>query len=126
MSENGTQQRTNVVSQVFAVLNDHWELAALELGFESGQMARRFWALVMSVIFGFLAAIVAQVAIIYGLIAAGLSPALACLSLAVVYAGIAALIYGKWGRRDPRVGAPFAGTRREVSRSLQWMQKLFL
>jgi len=125
MSENGTEHRSSVVAQILAVLGDHWELASLELGFESKQAAKRLFAIVLSFVFGFLALIVAQVAVIYGLMAAGLSPALACVAVAGVYALIAVLIFVKWGRRDVRVGPPFVGTRREVSRSLQWMQKLF-
>jgi len=125
MSENGTEQKTTVLAQIAAVLGDHWELATLEMGYESKQFSRRLFALAFSFLFVLLALIVAQVAVIYGLMATGMSPALSCSLVAAFYALVGIGIFVKWGRRDVRGGSAFAGTRREVGKSLQWIQKLF-
>ncbi len=123
--ENGTEQRTSALGQIAAVLHDHWELATLEMGYESKQAARRLAALVISCMFILLALIVVQVAVIYGLIATGLTPASSCLLVAGLYGLLGLGIFMKWGRRDARGGPAFAGTRHEVGKSLQWIQKLF-
>jgi len=125
MSETESNKRATVIGDLMAVLQDHWELAILEIGFESRQAARRLTAIVLSLIFAVLALIVAQVAVIYGLMQLGLNPAVSCLIVAGVYGALALVIFRAWGRRDPRSGSPFAGTRREVGRTLQWIQKLF-
>lgn len=125
MSENGTETKTTVVARLAAILNDHWELLILELGYESKQAARRILALGFALMFLLLALIVGQVAVIYGLMAAGLNPGVACAIVAGVYLLISLVIFRKWGRRDLRGGPAFAGTRREVGKSLQWIQKLF-
>lgn len=125
MERDQTERRGNVLGELARVFEDHWDLLLLELGFESRQAVRRLSAIVVGVLFLFLSAIVAQVAVIYGLMALGLSAPVACLAVAGLYFLIALAVVSAWGRRDPRVGPPFHATRREVGRSLKWIQKLF-
>ncbi len=125
MSDQETKDKPSVIGELIGVLQDHWDLFLLELGFESRQAARRLWAIVVAVAFLGLALALLQVALLSALRAAGLSLTAACLWMGGGYAVLGLLILAIWGRRDRRAGGPFDGTRREVGRSLQWIRKLF-
>jgi len=126
MSDNGIEQKPKTfLSELAGVLSDHIDLVSLEAGYESQQAARRLAAIVVAACLLFGAFVLLQVAILFGLARLGIGVGWASLGLAVLYGLIGTGIAARWGRRDPKVGSPFEGTRREVKESLQWIQKLF-
>jgi uncharacterized membrane protein YqjE len=122
---NGNDHKKTVVGEILDVLSDHLELAGLEARYESQTLARRFTAILVTAILAFGAFVMLQIAIIFGLAKVGIGIGWASLSLAAFYGVLGTVVFWKFGRRDPRGGGPFAGTRREVKESLQWIQKLF-
>ncbi len=124
MSENGTEKTRSPWSDVAAQLSDHVDLASLELRYESESLGKSFFALAVAFVFGLAGFIVLQVALIGALRLAGISMGLASLLLSVLYFALAFGVYMKFGRRDPRVGAPFLGTQRELHKTLKWIQNV--
>jgi len=115
----------SVLADVSAMIEDHLDLAALETHYELQQAGKRGFAFAVIFMLALAAFLLAQVAVVFGLAALGLSIWVSCLVIAALYALAAVGIYVRWGRRDPRVGPAFAGTRREVGETLRWVQKIF-
>jgi uncharacterized membrane protein YqjE len=124
MSENGTEKRGNIWSEVAAQVSDHVDLASLELRFEAEHAGKKLLAagiIFVLVLTGF---IVLQVAIVGALMRAGLSLGLSALLLSGLYFLSAIWVYLKLGRRDRRAGPPFAATQRELHQTMRWIQKI--
>jgi uncharacterized membrane protein YqjE len=124
---NGHDTRPpSLLANLAGVLEDHVNLATIEAEFEVDQARRRFLVLGVALMLGSIAFLLGQVAIVDGLVALLKLPVWAvCLILMVIYGSAAAYIVTHFGRRDPKAGTPFAGTRRELIGTLQWIQKLF-
>ena len=122
--ENGNKGH-GFKSQLFAVLEDHLELAGLEWAYEKKQSARRLVAVLGSAILGIGAFVLFNVALVRALMVVGGSVERVCIGLGLVYGITGVLLYRYVGRRDPRVGEPFKGTREELNRNLEWIQKHF-
>ena len=116
----------SVFANLAGVFEDHVNLLALEAEYEMGQARRRLLAAAIGMLLGLAAFLLGQVAIVDGLVALFKIPVwAACLLLMVVYGSIAAYIVKRYALRDRKAGRPFAGTRRELIGTLQWIQKLF-
>ena len=126
---NGHSRETHppsLLANIAGVLEDHVHLATVEAQYEMDQARRRFLVLGTALVLGAIAFLLGQVAIVDGLVALFKLPVWAvCLILMVIYGGVAAYIATHFGQRDPKAGAPFSGTRRELIETLQWIQKLF-
>jgi len=126
MINNGdTEPRKTVVSEVLDVLSDHAEILSLEWRYESRQAGRRLAAIGVAVVLGLSAFLLLQVALVYGLMVAGLNAGWASLLLAAIYMIAGAVVWRILGKRDPRAGRPFEATRKQLPESKQWIQKLF-
>ena len=125
MKTNGAETKPSLLSAILAQLSDHFDLATLELRYEVGIAGRRLLVFGIALILGLTAFALLQISLVFALMKIGLSISLACLILAVVYAGVAVVLGVMFGRRSPKSGAPFAATQREVKESLRWIQKLF-
>ena len=125
MSENGTENKRSLWKDLTDQLSDHIDLAALELGYEAQEAVKRLTAAGIIFILVLTAFIGLQVALIGLLIKLGLSLGLASFILSVVYFAAAFVIYRVLGRRDKRVGPPFAATHRELKGTLRWIQRIF-
>ena len=124
MSENG-QGKKSLVGEAFELIDDHLELASLEWEYEKAQSLRRLGGLAGVAVMVLSAFALLQVAAVYGLVHFGLSVGFACLALAGVYVAIAVFLFWKFGRRDPRAGEPFQGTRQELHYNLKWIRQFF-
>jgi len=122
--ENGNKGH-GFKSQLFAVLEDHLELAALEWDYEKKQSSRRFSAILAAGALVISAFVLLNIALVRALAAFGGSLGWVCVGLGVLYVLAGVLFYRYGGLRDPRVGEPFQGTRQELNRSLEWIQKHF-
>jgi hypothetical protein len=120
-----SESRPTLLGHLAGVLEDHVNLAALEGRYEADLFMRRIFVLAAVVILCMAAFLLAQVAVIYGLSALGMPIWGASLLLGSVYALMGAMVFWRFGRRNPHAGAPFSGTRRELVHTLQWIQKLF-
>jgi len=125
MNNGDTDPKQTVISEVLDVLSDHVEILSLEWRYESRQAARRLAAVGIALVLSFTAFLLLQVALVYGLMAAGLNAGWASLLLAAIYMIAGAFAWQIFGRRDIRAGRPFEATRRQLPESKQWIQKLF-
>jgi hypothetical protein len=115
-----------LLANLAGILEDHVHLATVEAKYEVDQARRRFVAMGIALILGAIAFLLGQVAIVDGLGALFKLPVWAvCLILTVIYGSLAAYMFNSFGKRDLKAGAPFAGTRRELIATLQWIQQLF-
>jgi uncharacterized membrane protein YqjE len=124
MSENGHSRRS-AIGEFVSLLEDQMDLAALEWDYEKKHNLRRLAAVVVAAVLGFVAFILIQVAIVMGIASAGIPAGWACVIVAGAYVVIGAMLLVKFARRDPRVGAPFQGTRSELRKNLRWIAELF-
>ena len=125
-SEEVPSKKTrSFLSHLITILQDHLELAELEWKYERGQVQRRIAAWAIAALLILVAVVLLQIALISALMSQGLSLGVVCLTLTVVYGVIAGGIAFLFGRRDPKAGDPFQGTKQELLRNLQWIQKLF-
>jgi len=125
MNNGDTEPKKTVISEVLDVLSDHAELLSLEWRYESRQAGRRLAAIGTALILGLTAFLLLQVALVYGLMVAGLNVGWSSLLLAVVYVIAGAIVWQIFGRRDVRAGRPFEATRQQLPESKEWIQKLF-
>ena len=125
MNESETGKRGSIWCEVTEQLSDHLDLAALEMRYETQQAARRLVAAAVVLILLLTGFIVLQVALVGGLVKAGLSMGLASFLLSLLYFVVALVVFWTLGRRDKRVGAPFIATQWEVHQTLRWIQKIF-
>jgi uncharacterized membrane protein YqjE len=109
--------------RILGLLDDHLELAQLECRYESEAGRRRLIALAFVALCLVSAFVFMQIVLTRTLLHRGWSLSGACLALALFWSAAGLGIYLKAGRRDPRVPEAFEGTRQELRRSLQWMQK---
>ncbi len=123
MEHNG--RKPSILQSVVGLLQDQLDLFSLELGFEKRQVRRRALALVAIGIFGLLSAALFQVAIVLWLAKEAPNIAGVCGLLGLLYGVIAGGIFWGLGRRDPRAGKPFEGSRRQLDENLKWIQTLF-
>jgi hypothetical protein len=109
---------------ILDLLKDHVELAHLEYRFESGEGRRvlGIWALAALCVLFSLAFL--HAALIIGLLKLGVPLYALCLGFAALYAAGGFSLYRRWGKRDPRAGEAFQGTREEAEKSLQWIHQL--
>lgn len=120
------ERHPSLFADLAGVLEDHVHLATLEAQYEIQQTRRRALFLGVAGILALSAFLLGQVAIVDGLVSLFKLPVWAvCLLLMVVYGAVAAFIVKNYTERDPKAGAPFSGTRRELIDTLQWIQKLF-
>jgi uncharacterized membrane protein YqjE len=124
MSENGTEERSSVWKDVAGQVSDHVDLAALEMRYEAQQAWKKLVATAIGFLLVLTGFIVLQVAIVGGLMKAGLSMEGSALLLCGLYFALAVGVYWVLGRRDKRVGPPFVGTQREIHETLTWIQKI--
>jgi uncharacterized membrane protein YqjE len=124
MSQNG-ESKKSITGEVLSLLEDHMELASLEWEYEKTQTKRRLGALAVIALLAMSAFAFLQIAIVYGLVALGLTFPLASLVLAGTYLIIAAILCSTMGKRDKRAGEPFQGTRQEIRRNIKWIRQIF-
>lgn len=120
-----SEKTGSVVRSAASILEDQGKLAYLEWRYESAYWRRRILVLAVGCLLILTADIYFQVSLYQALIRAGLSPAWVAIGLAVLHAGLGALILKYGGRRDPEAGAPFKGTLEESERNLKWIQQHF-
>jgi uncharacterized membrane protein YqjE len=129
MAENGAETKSetkrSILRDLTDQISDQVDLAALELGYETQEAGKRFLAAGIILVLTLTGFIVLQVAIVGGLMRAGLRLEVAALLSSLVYFALAAGVYWVLGRRDKRAGAPFAGTQKEIHETLKWIQKIF-
>ncbi len=113
------------LGHVISLLRDHLALADLELKYEISQLQRRGLVLAIAGLFILIAFVLLQVGLVAYGISLGYSLVKVCAVLAFGYGAVAAALVLFLGRRDPQAGEPFQGTRNELSKNLQWIQKLF-
>ena len=114
-----------ILNHVLELVEDHVELAHLEYRYERDQSWRRLAVGAITAVCVLGSCLFFQIALLLGLMKAGIPLYVLCLFFGVVYAGASALIYRRFGKRDPRLGESFQGTREEFTRSLQWIHRLF-
>jgi len=120
---NKLSEAPSLRHEILSLLEDHLELGQLEYRYESAVGRRRLWVLALAVLCLVSAFVFIQIVLTMALRHWGFPLYAACLALAFVWATAGVLIYQKFGQRDPRVPGPFEGTRQELRRSLQWIQK---
>jgi uncharacterized membrane protein YqjE len=125
MSENGKEKSGSIWRDVTEQISDHVNLAALELHYETKQAKKRLLAAAVAFVLVLTGFIVLQVALVGGLMRAGLSLGLASFLLSLAYFLLALIVYWTLGRRDKRAGSPFIATQREIHETLRWIQKIF-
>ena len=108
---------------ILGLLEDHLDLGHLEWQYESEVGRRRLLVLALAALCLVSAFTFVQILLTLTLLHWGLSLYGACLFLATFWASVGVFMYRTYGRRDPRVPEPFEGTRQELRRSLQWIQK---
>lgn len=114
----------STVGEMLSLLEDQMDLAALEWDFEKKHNVRRFGAIAGAVVLFLSAFVVLQAAAILGLVALGLGPGWACLALAGLELLVGGLLLSAMGKRDPKVGEPFKGTRQEFRKNIQWIRQI--
>lgn len=120
------ERHPTLFADLAGVVEDHVHLATLEAQYEIQQARRRMLLIGVAGILAMTAFLLGQVAIVDGLVALLKLPVWAvCLLLMVIYGAAAAFVIKNYTARDPKAGAPFSGTRREMIETLQWIQKLF-
>jgi uncharacterized membrane protein YqjE len=124
MSENGTEERTNIWREVAGQISDHVDLASLELRFEAHQAGRKLLAAAIVLVLTLTGFIVLQVALVGAMMRVGLSLGASALILSGLYFLMALAVAWTLGRRDKKVGPPFVGTQRELHETLRWIQKI--
>jgi uncharacterized membrane protein YqjE len=124
MSENGTEERSNVWKEVAGQVSDHVDLASLELRYETQQAGKKLVAAAIIFLLVLTGFIVLQIAMVGALTKIGLSMTISALILCGLYFALAAGVYWVLGRRDKRVGPPFVKTQRELHETLRWIQKI--
>jgi hypothetical protein len=124
-TDGKASNKPSLLKQLGQLLKTHIELGLLESRFEAEQRARRAAVLAVAAFLGLTAYVFLQVLIVQGLMAAGLSAALACLVLFGLYALTAAVLVLAVGKRQPQAGQPFQGSRDEFQRSREWIRARF-
>lgn len=122
---NGTDKEPTVFGELAGLVADHGELAALELRYESAQMMKRTVALAVGAAFAIAAFAIFELVVLHGLVRLGLSWLWASVTLCLANGASSWVIFKFVGRRDPRAGGMFEGSRREMKETLQWIQKRF-
>src|SRR5258708_3789110 len=107
MSENGTENRTNIWKEVAGQISHHVDLASLELRYEAEHAGKKIFAAAIVFILVMTGFIVVQVAIIGALMKLDLSLGLSALIVSLVYFVSAFGVYWALGRRNKRAGPPF-------------------
>lgn len=125
MNNGDSPSKKSVVSEVLEVLSDHAEILSLEWRYESRQAGRRLAAIGVAMVLSLTAFLLLQVALVYGMMAAGLNAGWSSLILATIYVIAGVIVWQVLGKRDARAGRPFEATRRQLPESKQWIQKLF-
>ena len=118
------QEDPPLLSRLPGLLEDHAELLHLECRYESEKGRRRLIGLAFAVLFLVSAFVYANILIVYALWRWGVSPFVFTVVLALLCGGVGTWIGFRFCRRDEQAGEPFAATRSELSRSLQWIQTL--
>ncbi|SRR5258706_13465789 len=124
MRENGNDRKSTIWRDVAGQVSDHVDLASLELRYETKRVGKKLLASAIIFILVLTGFIGLQVAAVGALMKAGLSMGLAALSLSGLYFLLALMVYWVLGRRDKRIGPPFAATQRELHETLEWIQKI--
>jgi uncharacterized membrane protein YqjE len=124
MSENGSARRSNIWKEVAGQVSDHVDLASLELRYETQQVGKKLLASAIILVLILTGFIVLQVALVGALMKVGLSLGSSALVFSSLYFILAFIVYRTLGKRDKRLGPPFAGTQRELHETLQWIQKI--
>jgi len=114
----------NMFTRFLNLVEDHVELAHLEYRYESSQTWRKLGFSALAAFCAVTAIAFFQIAMIIGLVKAGVPLYALCLLFGGLYSGGAAWIYMRYGNRDKRVGEPFQGSREELARSFQWIHHL--
>jgi uncharacterized membrane protein YqjE len=126
VNDNGqSTKKKNVVGEVIGLVEDHLDLATLEWEYEKQQGARKLTAIAVAGVLILTAYVLVQFGLVHTLTRLGLSSDVACALLASVYVLLGGLILWQFARRDPRAGRPFQATCQEITKNLQWIQKLF-
>ena len=116
-------EATSLLKHIPGVLEEYFELFQLECRYESEVGRRRLVAGACAALCLVTAFVFIQIALVDGLLHVGVPLYAAVLGLALVWSAIGFWIFHQFGQRDVRVGEPFEGTRHELRRNLQWMQK---
>ena len=124
MKENGNERKSNIWREVAGQVSDHVDLASLELRYETTQVGKKLLAYAIMLVLVLTGFIVLQVSAVGALMKTGMSLGLAALILSGLYFVLALGVYWVFGKRDKRVGPPFAATQRELHETLEWIQKI--
>lgn len=116
---------SSFIHQALRLAQDHIKLGLLETRFEVAQARRRAVALVFAATAFLTAHVFLQIALVRGLMALGLPMGAATVILAIAYFGVSAYITLIYGQRDKAAGVRFEGSKEELERSKEWIQKRF-
>ena len=119
------ERKKGIFDDLRAMLADQTELARLEWRYESAQAARRGLALVAAALLLASAVGILEAVTLHLFVKAGLSWLAAASTLGVLDLIGAGALWRFAGRRDPRAGQPFEGSRREALETVAWIRKLF-
>ncbi len=110
---------------LWGLAKDHLELASLEWNFEKQKGWRRFLVGGAGAILLVSSYIFFHVALCAALIKTGMTWINVGFYLGTVYLLVGAGILWFCTRREPEVGIPMKGSREEIKRSLNWIEKRF-
>jgi Putative Actinobacterial Holin-X, holin superfamily III len=111
---------------LFSLLRDHLELVSLEWQYERQRAWRRFLIKGSGAIFLATSYIFIHVALIGALLRWGMSVGMIGLCLSLFYFVLGSLMLGFFKKHDAEAEKPFQGTREEVKRSFNWIEKYFV
>jgi len=107
----------------FGLVEDHLELAKLEFRYEAAADKRRLRAVAGSWASGFLALLSIQAALMAALWRVGVALYWSGAGFGLMWSLVTIGVYRYGGIRDPKVGAPFEGTRAELRKSWKWIRQ---
>jgi uncharacterized membrane protein YqjE len=128
MSSNGgkTREDMSLTGQILGLVEDHAELASLEWRYEKAALRKALVFRGIAAILFLTAYALLQVALVRWLIMASkVSPAWVYAGVGFIYTIIGMILFFRFGKRDPAVDEPFQGTRQELRKNLQWIQRHF-
>lgn len=111
-------------TQPLDLMKDHLELASLEWGFEKKDGRRRLFAFGIGAILVASSAVYFQIAFVGWFLKMGFRWASIGLILGFSFLAAGLSVIRFLGKRQKGLGPPFHGSRTELMRSVQWIQKL--
>lgn len=107
----------------FRLVEDHVELANLDIQYETCTARRTLMRMGVAALCFFMTSFFISGGIAMALTLAGLSAPVACVAVGAVWGIAGGIVLYNRTPRDPRLGEPFSASKRELSKTLQWIQK---